>query len=63
MSHERVVRGGEHLLPVAFGLPGGGYRRVGLCAPDVRALMLGCSHTTARIRLKDALDELGAVGT
>ncbi|HLM56414.1 MAG TPA: hypothetical protein VK422_09895 [Pyrinomonadaceae bacterium] len=62
MSHERVVRAGEHMLPVASRLPGVVYRRVGLCDPEVRARMLGCSHTAARIRLKEALKELDAAG-
>lgn len=60
MSHERVVRAGESMLPVASRLPGGGYERVGLCSPGARAQRLGCSHTTARVKLKDAINELRA---
>lgn len=62
MTHERVVREGEHMLPAAGRIPGVAYRRVGLCSPGKRALGLGCSHTTARVRLKVAIDELGADG-
>lgn len=62
MSHERVLRRGEHMLPVASRLPGVEYERVGLCALDARARMPACSHTTARVKLKEAVRELGARG-
>jgi len=58
MSHERIIRAGESMLPVVSGLPEGSYQRVGLCSPEVRAQRLGCSHTTARIKLEDAINEL-----
>ncbi len=61
MSHERINRAGKPLLPVVSRLPGISYQRVGLCSPEVRAQRLGCSHTTARIILEDAIDELGRV--
>lgn len=62
MSHERVVRAGEPPLPVASRLPGVSYERVGLCAPEARACRLGCSHTTARVKLADAAGELERAG-
>jgi hypothetical protein len=58
MSHERIRRVGEFRLPVVSRLPGGGYQRVGLCSPEARAQRLGCSHTTARIKLQQAIKEL-----
>ena len=58
MSHERIRRAGELMLPVACRVPEGSYQRVGLCSPEVRAQRLGCSHTTARIKLQDAINEL-----
>ncbi len=58
MSHERIKRVGEFMLPIVSRFPSGGYQRVGLCSPEVRAERLGCSHTTARIKLQDAISEL-----
>ena len=58
MSHERIRRTGDVMLPVACRSPEGAYQRVGLCDPEVRTQRLGCSHTTARIRLEDAINEL-----
>jgi hypothetical protein len=58
MSHERIRRVGEFRLPIVSRLPGGGYQRVCLCSPEVRAQRLGCSHTTARIKLQEAINEL-----
>lgn len=58
MSHERIRRAGESLLPVICKFPEDSYQRVGLCSPDVRSQRLGCSHTTARIKLNDAIKEL-----
>ena len=58
MSHERVVRASDSRLPVVCRFPEGHYQRVGLCTPEVRAARLGCSHTTARIKLETALREL-----
>ena len=64
MSHERIRRAGESILPVVSSFPEGSYKRVGLCSPEVRAQRLGCSHTTARIKLEDAINELNTgVGT
>ncbi|MFL6230124.1 MAG: hypothetical protein ACJ741_15235 [Pyrinomonadaceae bacterium] len=61
MSHERIRRAGESMLPVVCRVPEGSYQRVGLCSPEVRSQRLGCSHTTARIKLGDAIHELNAV--
>jgi hypothetical protein len=58
ISHERIIRSGESMLPVISRLPGGSYQRVGLCSHEVRAQRLSCSHTTARIKLGDAIAEL-----
>lgn len=60
MSHERVVRDEVTGLPVPCRFPAGQYQRVGLCTPDQRARRLGCSHSTARIKLGDAIKALGA---
>jgi hypothetical protein len=57
MSHERIRRMGDAMLPVACPSQDA-YQRVGLCSPEVRMQRLGCSHTTARIRLEDAINEL-----
>jgi hypothetical protein len=62
MSHERVIREGDLMLPVVCSFPEGNYQRVGLCSPEVRAQRLGCSHTTARIKLGSAIDELDLDG-
>ncbi|HEX7174773.1 MAG TPA: hypothetical protein VF240_05775 [Pyrinomonadaceae bacterium] len=58
MSHERIIRAGEFMLPVICRLPEGSYQRIGLCSPEVRAKRLGCSHTSARIKLEVAINEL-----
>jgi hypothetical protein len=58
MSHERVIREADSMLPVVCSFPEGNYQRIGLCSPEVRAQRLGCSHTTARIKLGSAIDEL-----
>jgi hypothetical protein len=58
MSHERVIRAGEPMLPVICRYTESNYERVGLCGPEVRAKRLGCSHTSARIKLEDAINEL-----
>jgi hypothetical protein len=50
------------MLPLLCSLPGGNYQRVGLCSPEVRAQRLGCSHTSARIKLENAIDELDLDG-
>src|SRR5689334_8016751 len=39
-------------------VPRAGGKRVGLCTPELRAKRLGCSHTSARIKLDDAIDVL-----
>src|SRR5579871_5742047 len=62
MSHERVVRDATTGLPAACRFPIGSFRRIGLCAADVRATRLGCSHTSARIKLTDAIDVLAVPG-
>jgi len=58
MSHERVVRELASGLSVIRRFPEGSYQRVGLCTPELRAKRLGCSHTSARIKLDDAIDVL-----
>jgi hypothetical protein len=58
MSHERVIRAGEAMLPVTCRFTESNYERVGLCKPEIRAKRLGCSHTSARIKLEDAINEL-----
>jgi len=59
MSHERVIKDQASGLSVICRFPEGSYQRVGLCAPDLRATRLGCSHTTARVKLDDAIKVLG----
>lgn len=58
MTHEQVIRARESMLPVVSRVPEGRYQRIGLCSPEVRAKRLGCSHTSARIKLQQAIDEL-----
>lgn len=60
MAHERVLRSVESGLPMTNRVPEGSYRRIGLCAPTLRALRLGCSHTMARLRLQDAIGALAS---
>jgi hypothetical protein len=62
MSHERVIRAADSMLPVVCRLPEGSYQRVGLCNPEERARRLGCSHTTSRIKLERAINELDTCG-
>ncbi|MDX6383286.1 MAG: hypothetical protein QOK48_859 [Blastocatellia bacterium] len=62
MSHERVMRADETMLPVICCLPENSYQRIGLCSPEIRAMRLGCSHTSARIKLEDAINELNSSG-
>ena len=59
MSHERVVRDSASGLPMMCRFPEDSYQRVGLCTPEIRAKRLGCSHTSARIKLDDAINMLG----
>lgn len=58
MSHERVVRAADSVLPVVCHFPEDNYQRIGLCSPEVRTQRLGCSHTMARIKLERAINEL-----
>ena len=60
MSHEQVVMDDASGLPKTCRFAESGYRRIGLCAPEVRAKSLGCSHTSARITLQDAISTLGS---
>lgn len=60
MAHERVLCDAITGRPAACRVPAGSYRRVGLCAPERRATQLGCSHTSARIKLEDAIAILAA---
>ena len=57
MSHERVIRAADTMLPVVSRTTNS-YERVGLCSPETRTQRLGCSHTTARIKLETAIKEL-----
>ena len=57
MSHERVIRSADTMLPVVSRTTNS-YERVGLCSPETRAQRLGCSHTTSRIKLEAAIKEL-----
>lgn len=61
MAHEQVVCDPLSGLPVIRSFPEGSYRRVGLCNAELRANRLGCSHTSARIPLDDAINLLGTV--
>ncbi|MBS1798140.1 MAG: hypothetical protein JSS81_30280 [Acidobacteria bacterium] len=61
MAHERVVRNSETGLPIALHFPEGCYRRIGLCAHEIRDTQLGCSHTIARVRLKEAIKVLDGI--
>ena len=58
MSHEQVVRDDASGLPKTCRFAESGYRRIGLCAPELRATSLGCSHTSARIKLEEAIGAL-----
>ena len=58
MFHERVIRAEGSLLPIVLWYSKDSYQRVGLCSPEIRAQRLGCSHTTARIKLERAISEL-----
>jgi hypothetical protein len=60
MSHERVITADESMLPIVCRIPENSYQRIGLCSPEVRAMRLGCSHTSARIKLEDAINELSS---
>lgn len=59
MSHERVVRDAASGLAVMCRIPENSYQRVGLCTDELRAKRLGCSHTSARIKLDEAINVLG----
>jgi hypothetical protein len=62
MSHERVIRVDGSTPRVICRFPENSYQRIGLCSPEVRAKRLGCSHTSARIKLEDAINELNSSG-
>ena len=62
MSHERVIREADSMLPVVCRFPEGAYQRIGLCSPEVRSQRIGCSHTTARTKLGSAIEELNIAG-
>lgn len=63
MSHERIVRATDTMLPIVCSFPENSYHRAGLCSPEVRAVRLGCSHTMARIKLERGFKELGTGGS
>lgn len=58
MAHERVVLNADNGLPVSCRFSKSSYQRVGLCTPEVRGARLGCSHSSARIQLDDAINLL-----
>jgi hypothetical protein len=58
MAHERVVLNNGTGLPVICQFPKDSYQRVGLCTPEIRGTRLGCSHSSARIQLDDAINVL-----
>ena len=60
MSHERIVLSADSKLPVVSASADSGYRRIGLCGPEVRDRQLGCSHTMARTKLVRAIEKLRA---
>jgi hypothetical protein len=62
MFHERVITEAVSMLPVVCRFPESNYQRIGLCSPELRSQRLGCSHTTARIKLGSAIDELEMAG-
>jgi len=57
MAHESIALGPD-ARPVRSSLSPSGYARVGICPASTRANHVGCSHTTARYLLRDALDTL-----
>src|SRR5580765_1906636 len=58
MSHERTLSEPGSILPIKSKLFVGSYERIGLCSSELRTQRLGCSHTTARVKLATAVDEL-----
>ncbi len=55
MAHESI-RSGPEAKPVRNSRSPSGYARAGICPEAIRSGHLGCSHTTARHLLRDALD-------
>ena len=55
MAHESI-RSGPGAVPVRNSRSLSGYARAGICPEAIRSGHLGCSHTTARHLLRDALD-------
>jgi hypothetical protein len=58
MAHEAIPRQPDGTPRPSTTSPSG-YSRIGICAPSVRERHIGCSHTTARLVLGDALLALG----
>ena len=58
MAHERIVAGPDG-RPVPNPASPSGYRRPGICPAERRARHIGCSHTTARLILRQAIELLG----
>jgi hypothetical protein len=58
MAHEAIPRRPDG-MPLPSAASPSGYGRIGICAPSVRERHIGCSHTMARLVLRDALDALG----
>ncbi|MBA73926.1 MAG: hypothetical protein CMO30_25860 [Tistrella sp.] len=57
MVHERVLRAADGQTPLPSDLPNG-VVRAGLCPMPVRRQRLACSHTTARVRMIEAVRAL-----
>ena len=58
MAHERIVAGPDG-RPVPNPMSSSGYRRPGICPAELRNRHIGCSHTTARYILRQAVELLG----
>jgi hypothetical protein len=61
MAHESIPLGPDG-APARSAASPSGYARAGICPAAVRAAHVGCSHTTARHVLRDALDALNRGG-
>jgi len=57
MAHESIPLGSDG-APARNAASPSGYARAGICPAAMRERHIGCSHTTARLVLRDALDAL-----
>jgi hypothetical protein len=62
MAHERIPSGADG-MPLRDGRNQSGYVRPGICIAALRDGHVGCTHTTARYVLRDALQEMGGEAT